>query len=65
MEEKVPIWEKTCLTIPEAVQYFGIGEKKLREIVDKPNCKFVLWNGNKCLIKRRLLDLYLENEYSI
>ena len=26
----VPIWEKYMLTVDEAVQYFGIGEKKIR-----------------------------------
>ena len=25
---KIPIWEKYMLTVDEAVQYFGIGEKK-------------------------------------
>ena len=27
---KIPIWEKYMLTVDEAVQYFGIGEKKIR-----------------------------------
>ena len=26
----VPIWEKYMLTVDEAAQYFGIGEKKIR-----------------------------------
>ena len=65
MEDKVPIWEKSCLTISEAAQYFGIGEKKLREMVKRPDCKFVLWSGTKCLIKRKVMDKYLENEFSI
>lgn len=64
-KEKVPIWEKALLTVPEASEYFGIGEKKIRELAEKPNCKFVLWNGSKCLIKRRLMNLYIENEHSI
>ena len=33
MENQVPIKDKFCLTIDEASEYFGIGEKKLRKIV--------------------------------
>ena len=29
----VPIWEKYMLTVDEAVQYFGIGEKKIRSLI--------------------------------
>ena len=28
---KIPIWEKYMLTVDEAVQYFGIGEKKNKD----------------------------------
>lgn len=38
---------------------------KLREISDDENCKFVLWNGKKRLIKRKKLEEYLDNCYSI
>ena len=30
---KIPIWEKYMLTVDEAVQYFGIGEKKIRMLI--------------------------------
>lgn len=62
---EVPIWEKSNLTLEEAAAYSGICEKKLRELTDRQYCRFVLWNGNKRLIKRKLLDKYLENEFSI
>ena len=29
----VPIWEKYALTIYEAVEYFGIGEHRLRTLI--------------------------------
>lgn len=61
----VPIWEKSNLTLEEAAAYSGIGTAKLRQLTDEENCNFVLWNGNKRLIKRRLLDKYLESEFSI
>ena len=65
MTREVPIWEKSNLTLEEAAAYSGIGIAKLRQLTDEENCNFVLWNGNKRLIKRRLLDKYLEGECSI
>lgn len=61
----VPIWEKSNLTLEEAAAYSGIGTGKLREITNDKNCNFVLWVGNKRLIKRKLLDKYLEECYSV
>ena len=65
MKYEVPIWEKYCLTLDEAAAYFGIGINKLREITNNERCGFVLWVGTKRLIKRKLLDKYLEGAYSI
>ena len=62
---KVPIWEKSNLTLAEASEYSGIGMNKIRELSNDENCKFVLWVGNKRLIKRRLFDSYIERQYSI
>ncbi|MFR5109259.1 MAG: excisionase, partial [Coprococcus comes] len=53
------------LTVEEAAAYCGIGSRKLREMSDSEFCPFVLWNGSKRLIKRRKLDEYLDNAYSI
>ena len=61
----VPIWEKSNLTLEEAAAYSGIGINKLREITNDEHCKFVLWVGSKRLIKRKLLDQYLEERYSV
>lgn len=63
--KEVPIWEKSNLTLEEAAVYSGIGIGKLREITNDERCRFVLWVGNKRLIKRRLFDEYIENCYSI
>ena len=60
MKYEVPIWEKSNLTLEEAAAYSGIGINKLREITNEPGCNFVLFVGTKRLIKRRLLDAYLE-----
>ena len=59
----MPIWEKSNLTLEEASAYSGIN--KLREMTNAKNCQFVLWVGNKRLIKRKLLDAYIEKTYSI
>ena len=59
-KEIVPIWEKSNLTLEEAAAYSGIGINKLREITNEPGCNFVLFVGTKRLIKRRLLDAYIE-----
>ena len=58
---QIPIWEKANLTIQEAAVYFNIGEKKLREMSNNPKCKFALFVGNKCLIKRKSLEEYLKH----
>lgn len=63
--KEVPIWEKSNLTIEEAALYSGIGRNKLRQLTEDENCKFVLWIGTKRLVKRRMLDEYIEKAYSI
>lgn len=63
--KEVPIWEKSNLTLEEAAAYSGVGINKLREISNQPHCNFVLFVGNKRLIKRKLLDKYLDESYSI
>ena len=65
MDVKVPIWEKTNLTLEEASAYSGIGVNKLREISNENSCPFVLWVGSKRLIKRRQLERYLDQAFSI
>jgi len=62
---EVPVWEKTLLTLEEAAAYTGIGICKLRDMTNVKNCKFVVWNGSKRMIKRRQIDEYLANAYSI
>ena len=63
--KEVPIWEKSNLTVEEAAAYTGIGINKIREMSNGDNCPFVLWVGNKRLIKRRKLDEYVEKQFSI
>ena len=62
---EVPVWLKSNLTLEEAAAYSGIGINKLRELSNNENCKFVLWIGSKRLIKRRLLDEFIDSMFSI
>ena len=57
----VPIPGKYALTIKEAVAYFGIGERKLRKLVDaNKSDDWFLMNGTKILIKRKKFEKYLD-----
>ena len=58
---EIPYWEKYMLTLREAAEYFHIGEKKMRQIVDdNMDAKFLLENGNRVMIKRKLFEEYLD-----
>lgn len=59
-ELELPVWQKMNLSLEEVVAYTGIGKTKLREMSDKEDCTFVLWNGAKRLFKRKKLEEYLE-----
>lgn len=65
IDKYVPLWEKANLTLEEASRYYGIGQNKLRELTGSDNCPYVIWCGNKRLIKRKLFSEYLEKMYSI
>lgn len=53
--------ELYTLSIEEAVAYFGIGENKLRNLVNSNrNAPFILWNGKKAQIKRTLFEKYVD-----
>ena len=58
---EIPYWEKYMLTLREAAEYFHIGEKKMRQIVeDNLNADFLLESGNRVMIKRKLFEEYLD-----
>lgn len=57
----INISEKYTLSIEEAAQYFGIGQKKLRKIVDdNPIADYVLRNGANVRIKRKKFEVYID-----
>ncbi|MBD5456846.1 MAG: excisionase family DNA-binding protein [Lachnospiraceae bacterium] len=65
MVNEVPIGQKLNLTIEEAAKYSNIRVNRIRELSNDDKCPFVLWVGNKRLIKRRKFDEYVEKQFSI
>lgn len=61
MNKNVPIWEKYALTIREAAEYFHIGEKRMRKIVEQNReSDFVVMLGNRAMIKRKSFEQFLD-----
>lgn len=58
---EMPLWEQYILTIEEAAVYFRIGQKRLRQIAaENPDADFLLTNGNRVLIKRKLFEQFID-----
>ena len=56
-----PVWNRYVLTIVEAAEYYHIGEKKLRSIVDEhPKADFIIMNGNRVLLKKKQFEKFLD-----
>ena len=61
--QQLPWWHKYTLTLEEAAKYFGISYKKLRIFCkEHADADFLLWSGNRALIKRELFAKYLDSE---
>ena len=57
----MPFWEKYILSIQEASEYFRIGENKLRDTINQNrDADYIIWNGNRPMIKRKLFEQYLD-----
>ena len=63
--EKVPIPQKLTLTIREAAEYSNIGINKIDAMLKQPNCPFVLFVGNKKLVKRREFEDFIRSQLTI
>lgn len=62
----IPFWERYTLSIEEAAVYFRIGEKKLRQLtLDNPTADFILMNGNRVQIKRKLFEQYIDSATAV
>ena len=63
--ENVPINLKVTLTIQEAANYSNIGINRLNTLLKTPNCPFVLFVGNKKLVKRKEFEEYISKKLII
>ena len=65
-ENDVRICEKYALTVAEAAVYFGIGEKKLRSMIENyDHLGLFLQNGPKYTIKRQKFEAFLDGASAI
>ncbi len=62
---KIAVNQKLMLTIREAAEYSNIGINKLSEMLRTPNCPFVLFVGNKKLVKRKEFEEYIHSKLVI
>ena len=62
----LPWWKKYTFTIEEASLYFGIGEKTLRRFIkEHRNEDFIIYNGTKVQIKRKVFEKFIDEKISI
>ena len=65
-KNEVLLWKKYALTLSEAAQYFGNGERKLQKIADdNRDTGIVIYNGVKLLFKRERFSEWLNEVNSI
>lgn len=59
--KEIPLWQKYTLTVEEASLYFRIGQAKLRRMIsENEDADFILWNGNRPQIKRKLFEAFVD-----
>ena len=64
--KELHVSEKYTLSIREAAQYFGIGERKLRALAHQNNYDgFAVYNGNRLLIIRTKFEQFLAKTSAI
>lgn len=60
--DSVELANKFVLTFDESLQYFQIGERRLRRLMaENEGASWLLWVGNRHYIKRPLFEKYLES----
>lgn len=62
MENQTQAKDKVLLTVCEAADFFGIGQKKLRQMIcENLDSGLFIQNGRKYLVKRKQFEQYLAN----
>jgi len=62
---QVEIQNKILLSVKEASALSGVGEGKIRELIRRPRCPFVLYNGTKALLKRKEFEKFLSEQLEL
>lgn len=62
---EMPFWLKMNLTKQEAAVYSNIGINRIDEMLKNPKCPFVLYVGNKKLVKRKEFEQYISKSIEI
>ena len=66
IKNKIMINEKFLLSIKEASELFGIGQHRLREIINEDyGCKYHLTMGRVIKIKREQFEIFLNKAEQI
>lgn len=66
MREDMPYWKKYSLSVEEASIYFGIGVKRLYDIIrNNKDSDFLLEVGSHYRIKRAKFEEYLDQVGSL
>lgn len=56
---------KLTMTVKEAAEYSNIGINRIDRMLRNPNCPFVLYVGNKKLVKRKEFEQFISNKLTI
>ena len=65
-EKTIPVWKKYSLNVSEAAEYYGIGEKRLRQIAgENEGADFILEVGCHIRFKRKLFEDYLDTASTV
>ena len=65
-EKTIPVWKKYSLNVSEAAEYYGIGEKRLRQIAgENEEADFILEVGSHIRFKRKLFEDYLDTASTV
>ncbi len=63
-EALVPVCEKYLLTVKEAAAYFGIGERRIRFLV-QTNSELGMMNGERRMVYRKRFEKFIDETSSI
>ena len=64
MKYEIPIYEKSNLTLEEAAAYFGIGEKRIRFLVQS-NSDLGIMNGDRRMVNRKRFEKFIDETSGI